>query len=311
MEGLIMRTTGLWYNVRAAEDGAMLTCRLRGKFKIILNEKKITNPIAVGDRVIWEWEDKKENVGNITGILPRENYIIRKSVHKKTAHAHILASNIDQAILIATLAYPRTSLGFIDRILVTAESFGIPAKIIFNKTDLLEEEGKAVLEELKNTYEPLGYQCLFTSTVTGEGIEAFHALLKGKTSLLTGHSGVGKTTLVNSIAPNLNLRTNEISDFAEKGVHTTTFAEMFELEPNTFIIDAPGIKELGLVEIVGAELSHYFPEMSRRFGQCKYHNCVHVNEPDCAILKAVQTGEIAQSRYLGYFSMLQGEDNRR
>jgi len=311
MEGLIMRTTGSWYNVRAEEDGAMLKCRLRGKFKIILDKKKITNPIAVGDRVVWEWEDKPENIGMITNILPRENYIIRKSVHKKAGHSHILASNVSQAILIATLAYPRTSLGFIDRFLVTAQSFDIPAKIIFNKTDLLEEGGMAILQQLKNTYEPLGYACLFTSTITGEGIDAFHALLKDKISLLSGHSGVGKTSLVNMIAPGLNLPTKEISDFAEKGVHTTTFAEMFELEPNTFIIDAPGIKELGLVEIDPKELHHQFPEMSSRFSACKYYNCIHVNEPNCAVIDALNKGEIAQSRYLSYLSMLEGDDNRR
>lgn len=226
MKGLIMRTTGSWYNVRSEEDGTLLKCRLRGKFKIVLDEKKTTNPIAVGDLVEWEWENKNENTGLITDIFPRENYIIRKSVHKKTAHSHILAANIDQAIIIATLAYPRTSLGFIDRFLVTAESYDIPAKIVFNKIDLLEEDGMAILEELKNTYNPLNYECFFTSTVTGEGIEVFQNLLKGKISLLSGHSGVGKTSLVNTIAPNLNLPTQEVSDFAEKGVHTTTFAEM-------------------------------------------------------------------------------------
>ncbi len=311
MEGLIMRTTGSWYNVRSDEDGTMLKCRLRGKFKIILDEKKITNPIAVGDRVIWEWENKNERVGNITDILQRENYIIRKSVHKKTAHGHILASNLDQAIFIATLAYPRTSLGFMDRFLVTAQSYDIPARIIFNKCDLLNEEGIAMLAELKSVYEPLGYPCLFTSTITGEGVEDFHALLKGKVSLLSGHSGVGKSSLVNSVAPNLNLPTKEVSDFAEKGVHTTTFAEMFELEADTFIIDAPGIKELGLIEMEKEEISHYFPEMSSRFGQCKYHNCQHINEPNCAILEAVRNKEIAFSRYASYLSMLEGDDNRR
>lgn len=306
-----MRTTGSWYNVRSEEDGTTVKCRLRGKFKIILDKKKITNPIAVGDRVIWEWENKNENVGLITDILPRDNYIIRKSVHVKTAHAHILATNIDQAILIATLAYPRTSLGFMDRFLVTAESYDIPARIIFNKCDLLNEEGRAMLEELKSVYEPLGYPCLFTSTLAGEGVADFHALLKGKISLLSGHSGVGKTSLVNTIDPNLNLPTQEISDFAEKGVHTTTFAEMFELEKDTFIIDAPGIKELGLIEMEKEQINHYFPEMSSRFGQCKYHNCQHINEPNCAILEAVQKNEIAPSRYASYRSMLEGDDNRR
>jgi ribosome biogenesis GTPase len=311
MEGLIMRTTGSWYNVRSDEDGSMWQCRLRGKFKIILDQKKTTNPIAVGDRVVWETENENEKTGLITDILPRDNYIIRKSVHKKTAHSHILAANIEQAILIATLAYPRTSLGFVDRFLVTAESFDIPARIIFNKTDLLEEEGRTFLDELKNIYEPLGYPCLFTSTLTGEGIDEFHALLKGKISLLSGHSGVGKTSLVNTISPSFNLPTKEVSDFAEKGVHTTTFAEMFELEPDTFIIDAPGIKELGLVEMAKEELHHFFPEMSKRFGECKYYNCLHLNEPDCAILHAVEKGEIASSRYSSYLSMIEGDDNRR
>ena len=310
MKGLIMRSTGSWYDVRN-DVGTLIKCRLRGKFKLQIDEKKVTNPLAVGDNVVWEWEDKNENIGIITEIVPRQNYIIRKSVHK-TSHSHILASNVDRVIIIATLSFPRTSLGFIDRLLLTAQSFEIPATIVFNKVDLFEsEQGKETLDALREIYEPLGYGVLFTSNVTGEGIKAFEDLLKGNVSLLAGHSGVGKSTLVNSIAPQLTLRTKEVSSFANKGVHTTTFAEMFEISENTFIIDSPGIKELGLVEIAKEEVYHYFPEMTKRFGTCKFYNCLHLNEPNCAIITAVEQGEIAPSRYMSYISMVEDNDNRR
>jgi ribosome biogenesis GTPase len=309
MQGLITRSTGSWYDVRT-EEGQMIRCRLRGKFKLSIDDKKVTNPIAVGDNIVWEWENQGENTGIIVEILPRENYIIRKSVHK-TAHGHILAANLDQAVLLATLALPRTSLGFIDRFLVTAESFRIPTKIVFNKIDILEEDGFEYLDELKGLYAKLGYACFFTSTLEHKGIEEFRALLQGKKTLLSGHSGVGKSTLVNSIAPDLQLRTSEVSSFANKGVHTTTFAEMFEIAPDTFIIDTPGIKELGLIDIDKEEICHFFPEMRDLLNLCKYHNCLHLNEPQCAVLKAVEEGRIAESRYASYLSMIEDSDNRR
>jgi len=306
-KGLVMRSTGSWYDVRT-EEGEIIQCRLKGKFKI--KGLKVTNPIAVGDNVIFEPEDEVRNTGIIVEILPRENYIIRKSVHK-TGHGHLLASNIDQAVLIVTLTFPRTSLGFIDRFLVAAESFRIPTVIIFNKLDLLEEEQVQYQKELKDLYESLGYPCLMTSATNEIGIEAFREILSHKVSLISGHSGVGKSTLINKISPTLNLPTSNVSTFANKGVHTTTFAEMFELSTNTYIIDSPGIKELGLADIEPEEINHYFPEIFELKSDCKFHNCMHLDEPACAVKKAVNEGKIAGSRYISYLSMVEGEDNRK
>ena len=305
--GLVMRSTGSWYDVRA-DNGEIMQCRLRGKFKI--KGLKVTNPIAVGDKVVYQIEDENRNTGIISDILPRENYIIRQSVHK-TAHGHLLATNIDQAVLIATLTFPRTSLGFIDRFLVASESFRIPTVLIFNKLDLLNEEQIAYQHELTQLYESLNYPCVFTSATDGNGVADFYAILRGKVSLIAGHSGVGKSTLVNAIAPDLDLRTSQVSTFANKGVHTTTFAEMFEIDPETFIIDSPGIKELGLADIEKEEISHYFPEMLALINQCRFNNCQHLDEPSCAIKDAVAQGEIAQSRYFSYLSMMDGNDNRK
>lgn len=304
---MVIRSTGSWYEV-LSEDKHVYQCRLRGKFKI--KGLKVTNPIAVGDYVTYEVEDAATSKGIITDILPRENYIIRKSV-QKAVFGHILAANIDQAILIVTLALPRTSLGFIDRFLVTAESFRIPVVIVFNKSDLLTAAEARYQQSLAQLYESIGYTCLLTSTVDKQGIEAFKNILTNKKSLLSGHSGVGKSSLVNEVAPGLELRTSEISSFANKGVHTTTFAEMFEIAHNTYIIDTPGIKELGLIDIAKEEISHYFPEMRDLLGECRFHNCTHVHEPGCAVLEGVESGEIAESRYLSYLSMLDDSDNRR
>lgn len=302
-----MRSTGSWYEVRT-EEGDILQCRLKGKFKI--KDLKVTNPIAVGDKVAYEIENETENTGIIYEILPRENYIIRQSVHK-AAHGHLLATNIDQAVLIATLTFPRTSLGFIDRFLVTAEAFRIPTVLVFNKLDILDDQMIAYQEELADLYESLSYKCVFTSALNNIGVDKFRELLKGKVTLLSGHSGVGKSTLVNAIAPDLDLRTSEISTFANKGVHTTTFAEMFEIAPDTFIIDSPGIKELGLADMEKEEISHYFPEMRELLGECRFHNCLHIDEPKCAVKDGVVEGIIAESRYSSYLSMMLGEDNRK
>ncbi|GAB3575891.1 ribosome small subunit-dependent GTPase A [Spirosoma luteolum] len=305
--GLILRSTGSWYDIRNA-DGHIYQGRLKGKFKI--KGLKVTNPIAVGDRVRFDVEDEVENTAIITDIEPRENYIMRQSVHK-TAHGHMLAANLDQAVLLATLAMPRTSTGFIDRFLVSAESFRIPTTVVFNKADILTEDGLAFQQKIIELYESIGYPCLVTSATEGVGVDAFRALLDGKVTLLAGHSGVGKSSLVNAIAPGLNLRTNEVSSFANKGVHTTTFAEMFELAPDTFIIDTPGIKELGLMDTSRTEIGHYFPEMRERLNQCRYNNCLHINEPGCAVKDAVAEGDIAESRYMSYLSMMEGGDNRK
>ncbi len=305
-EGIVMRSTGSWYEVRT-ENQQLVKCRLRGKVK--LQDKKVNNPIAVGDHVLYELEPAQET-GIIAEILPRDNYIIRQSVHK-SAFSHILAANLDQAVLIVTLTFPRTSLGFIDRFLVTAESFRIPVVIVFNKMDLFTDEGLAYQQELMDLYNSLSYTCIQTSTVTQANVALLREAIRGKKSLLAGHSGVGKSSLLNSIAPDLKLRTGEVSSFANKGTHTTTFAEMFEIETDTFIIDTPGIKELGLVDTEPWEISHYFPEMRDRLGDCRYHNCTHVHEPGCAVLEAVETGAIAESRYISYLSMLENDDNRR
>jgi ribosome biogenesis GTPase len=308
VKGLVLRSTGSWYEVRDGRDGHIWQCRLKGKFKAL--GLKVTNPIAVGDYVRFEEEDETQNFGIIHEIMPRENYVVRRSVHK-TAHAHLIAANVDQAILIATLVFPRTSLGFIDRFLVAIESFRIPGVLIFNKQDLLNDDMKEFQSELMELYESLGYTCMATTALSEEGLEDFANLLKGKVSLLSGHSGVGKSTLVNAIAPDLDIKTQEVSTFANKGVHTTTFAEMFELEKDTFIIDSPGIKELGLADMKPEEISHYFPEMRDLLNQCRFNNCQHINEPGCAVKDAVSGGSIAISRYESYLSMVGGADNRK
>lgn len=307
MQGTIMRSTGSWYEVLTPTK-EIIKCRLRGKFKI--KGLKVTNPLAVGDEIIFEIENQAENTGIITEILERSNYIIRKSVHK-TAHAHLIASNLDQAALIATLDFPRTSLGFIDRFLVTAETFRIPSLVVFNKVDLHHPDMEDYLAEIQSIYEPLGYTFMLTSALTGEGIEEFTKALENKKTLVSGHSGVGKSSIINQINPNLKLKTSQISTFANKGRHTTTFAEMFELQENTFIIDTPGIKELGLVDIEKQELGHYFPEIRERLGMCKFNDCLHENEPKCAIIEAVEVGEIHPARYESYLSMLYEEDTHR
>ncbi|WP_025764764.1 ribosome small subunit-dependent GTPase A [Dyadobacter tibetensis] len=307
-KGLVTRSTGSWYDVRDIADEHVWQCRLKGKFKVL--GLKVTNPIAVGDYVKFEIEDEHENFGIISEILPRDNYVIRSSVHK-TGHGHLIAANVDQAILIATLVFPKTSLGFIDRFLVAIETFRIPGIIIFNKLDLLSEDIQPILLELMDLYEGLGYQCLATSATESMGLQAFEKLLSGKTSLLSGHSGVGKSTLVNAIAPDLDLRTQEVSTFANKGVHTTTFAEMFELHKGTFIIDSPGIKELGLADMSPEEIAHSFPEMRALLNECRFNNCRHINEPGCAVKEQVMEGGIALSRYESYLSMVGGSDNRK
>ncbi|MGB5930461.1 MAG: ribosome small subunit-dependent GTPase A [Cyclobacteriaceae bacterium] len=302
-----MKSTGSWYLVRT-ESGEELKSRLRGKFKN--KGLKVNNPIAVGDRVMVEVEDVEEGTAIITDILARDNYIIRKST-RRANYGHIIAANIDQAILIATLVMPRTSSGFIDRFLVTTETFRIPAVLLFNKEDLLDEEATDAQRQAMEMYESLGYPCYSLSALHDDDVEKVKDLLKDKVSLISGHSGVGKSTLVNKIAPGTDQKTDTISGFANKGKHTTTFAEMFEIMPDSFVIDTPGIKELGLMEVEPEELSHYFPEMRDLLGECKYHNCMHTHEPGCAVVEAVEEGKIPLSRYHNYLSMLQGDDSHR
>lgn len=289
-------------------EGKLHRARLRGKFK--LKGLKVSNPLAVGDRVEFDVETTGEDTAVIHKIEDRENYIIRKSTHK-AEHAHIIAANLDQALLIATLVSPRTSFGFIDRFLVTAEAYGIPTVIVYNKTDLYDEDMQEYQRQIAYLYERIGYKVMGVSAHANQGIDELKELLHGKTSLFSGHSGVGKSTLINLIVPDLDLKTSEISGFSDKGVHTTTFAEMFEIDQETFIIDTPGIKELGIVDIPKQELGHFFPEMRERLNQCRFNNCTHFNEPGCAVVEAVRHNEIALTRYESYLSMLQGEDNRK
>ncbi len=303
MDGVIIKSTGSWYSVRL-QDGKEVKARLPGRFK--LENKKISNPIAVGDKV--ELLPEAENF-IIEVITPRKNYIVRKSPKKKH-FAHMIAANIDQAVLIASHKRPRTSLGFIDRFLVTLEAFRIPGYLLINKSDLYSKEEQAALRGIMELYESIGYQTMMTSFIEGVPHQVGD-WLQAKTTLLSGHSGAGKSTLINLLQPNAHQQIGEISDFANKGVHTTTFAEMFSLDADTHVIDTPGIKELGLAEITAEELSHYFPEMRNLMGQCKFNNCRHVDEPSCAVQEAVQTGDIALSRFESYLSMMQEDDNRR
>lgn len=305
-EGLVMRSTGSWYEVLSEKQ--VYQCRVRGKLK--LKGTKVTNPVAVGDKVLFHLEDDQQNQGIILDILPRENYIIRKSPHK-TSHGHILAANLDQAICIITIIFPKTSIGFIDRFLVAAESFRIPAMLVFNKKDLYKPQHLQQFEDLQKIYEPLGYPCQLISAKEENGMDEFRKSLQSKKTLISGHSGVGKSTILNKLYPSLQLRTSEVSTFADKGVHTTTFAEMFQLDSDSFVIDTPGIKELGLIDIEQEEVSHFFPEMRALLGECKFHNCQHLHEPGCAVIAAVDANEISVSRYYSYLSMIEDEDNRR
>lgn len=305
MEGTVIKTTGSWYDVRA-NDGTTYQCRLKGKFKT--KGMKVTNPIAVGDMVKVTFDNDNET-GVIYEILPRRNYLIRTSV-KHPEIGHILASNLDQVILVATLSNPKTSLGFIDRFLVSAETFRIPAILVINKLDSYTASELKMASQLQSMYQQIGYQTILTSFTNKQGIETLEELMSGKTSLLSGHSGVGKSTLLNILVPEANQKVSPISEFSAKGVHSTTFAEMFEVGPDSYLIDTPGIKELGLMEVGEEELSHYFPEMRALMGQCKFHDCSHVHEPKCAVIEAINH-TVPESRYLSYLSMLENHDNRR
>lgn len=307
MKGRVIKSTGSWYIVQT--DSSVISARLKGKFK--QDEMKLTNPIAVGDWVEMEKEENQETAV-INEILPRENYIIRKST-RKHHFSHIIASNIDQAMLVITMKNPRTSLGFIDRFLVSTESFRIPAMLVVNKMDLLSgESAEEWLLDIHEIYEPLGYKVIEVSALYTENPkELFQPFLEGKTTLISGHSGVGKSTLLNALIPKAAQSTKEISSFSDKGVHTTTFAELFPLEYEGSLIDTPGIKEFGILDVEDTELSHYFPEMRKYLGQCKYNNCQHVNEPGCVVLQKLEEGYIHPYRYQSYLNILNEEDNRR
>lgn len=305
MEGLVIKSTGSWYEV-LTDEGETINCRIKGKFRTL--DIKTTNPIAVGDLVRVEPEPDQET-GLITVLHPRKNYIIRKSVNL-SKQAQIIAANLDQAFLIVTLASPRTSLGFIDRFLVTAEAYEIPAKLIFNKLDLFSEEGLEILEQYQSIYENAGYPCYSVSAIKETNLDQIRGLLKDKVTLVSGHSGVGKSTLINALLPGKELKTGEISDWSDKGKHTTTFAEMFQLPFGGYLIDTPGIRELGVFDIEKQELGRLFPEIRKLMGNCRFHNCRHINEPGCAVLEALEKGKLESSRYDSYLSIYHDNETR-
>ena len=302
-EGWVVKSTGSLYLVRT-HNAEIITCKLRGKFR--LDGIKTTNPITVGDIVSFE-RDSGQGYGFITTIRDRKNYIYRKSTNLSKI-THIIAANIDCAFLIISMMEPRTPLGFIDRFLVAAESFRIKTVLIFNKTDLYNPKIEQICQKWQDLYTNIGYECISTSVVTGQGIDLLKEKMQDKISLFSGQSGVGKSSIINMLEPDLKLKTNYVSDYNNKGKHTTTFAEMFELSFGGFIIDTPGIKEFGLIQYKKEEVSHYFPEMLNLLSACKFHNCTHTHEPHCAVKQSLENGEIATSRYQNYLSIIQHED---
>lgn len=307
MKATVYKSTGSWYAVKD-ETGNWHQARMKGVFKI--DDITSTNPIAVGDRVDIDIENEVENTAIITGITNRKNYINRQSPRAKHQH-HIVAANLDQALLIATLREPRTSQGFIDRFLVACEMYHVPAVIVFNKADLYGKKEQEKFTLLKTMYESIGYRVLLTSVPGKKGLESLADVLQNKTTLISGHSGVGKSSLLNVLLPGLQLRTQDVSGWSGKGLHTTTFAEMFDLPTGGRVIDTPGMREFGLVDVSRQELSHYFPEMRERLGDCQFNNCLHINEPGCAIKEAVLNGDISEDRYASYYSILESIDEKR
>lgn len=302
-KGVVTKSTGSWYSVRT-EEGEIYQCRLKGKFRI--KGIKSTNPIAVGDYVRFEVAKDDENV--IVAIDDRRNYIIRKSINL-SKQTHIIASNVDQALLISTINYPVTTTTFMDRFLVSARAYGIPVTIVFNKYDTYGDKEKEKLEELVEIYESIGYPCIIASAEDNLNIDKIAEVLKDKVTVLSGHSGVGKSTIINLIDKNLHLRTDDISDMHQQGKHTTTFAEMFFLKDGGSIIDTPGIRGYGLTNMDKEELYHFFPEIFKESHNCKYNNCTHIHEPLCAVIAAVEDGRISESRYNSYFSMFNEDEN--
>lgn len=299
MKGLVIKNTGSWYQVKT-DDNRLFDCKIRGNFR--LKDIKTTNPIAVGDRVTIE-DSPSDQAAYITEIEERKNYIIRRSSNL-SKHAHIIAANVDQAVLVVTANYPITTSVFIDRFLVTAEAYRIPVKLLFNKTDRYNETDNRQLDKFIRIYEPLGYTCLKLSALYDQDVNVLTELLKDKITVLSGHSGVGKSTLINRVLPGINLKTSGISEYHNKGTHTTTFSEMIPLPWGGYIIDTPGVKGFGVVDLSEAEISHYFPEIFKYSEKCRFNNCTHRHEPDCAVLKAVDGHEIALSRYNSYISIL-------
>jgi ribosome biogenesis GTPase len=307
MKAHIYKSTGSWYQVRT-DDGTLYNARIKGIFKI--EGISSTNPIAVGDEVEMDIEPGEESTAIIHKIYDRRNYVARVSPHNKRQH-HIIASNVDQSLLFATLKEPKTSQGFMDRFLVSCEAYHIPAIIVINKADIYRKKEMDRFEELRDMYEAIGYHVVLTSVQEGMGMEEIKSLLKDKTSLLSGHSGVGKSTFINAVFPEIDLATQEVSEWSGKGMHTTTFAEMFDLPGGGRIIDTPGVREFGIVDISKQELSQYFPEMRVLINDCQFNNCMHINEPGCAVKKAVSAGTVSVDRYASYLTILETiEENK-
>ena len=301
MSFLVIKSTGSWYDVRQ-DDGQVIPCRLRGQFRI--KGIKSTNPVVVGDHVTIEME--QDGTGTIVGIEPRRNYIERKSTNLSKI-SHVIASNIDVCFLLVTLKEPRTSLGFIDRFLVSAEGFRIPVCLVFNKMDIYDEAELAVIDRLSDLYSQIGYDIIRTSAKTGFGIEELRQRMAGKVALFSGHSGTGKSALIKNLDPSLDIKVGEISKQHLKGKHTTTFAEMFPIAGG-FMMDTPGIKEFGLIQYSKEEIRDYFPEIRAYNNQCKFDDCIHLHEPGCAVQQAVEEGLISESRYINYLSILLDDD---
>ena len=306
MKATIYKSTGSWYVTKTTE-GKIFNARMKGIFK--LDGITSTNPIAVGDKVTMEMENELEGSVTITEIAPRKNYINRQSPHNKHQH-HIVAANLDQSILFATLKDPKTSQGFIDRFLVTCEAYHVPAIIIFNKADLYRKKEMERFELLESIYQRVGYKVILMSIAARTGTEEVRSLLAGKVTLMSGHSGVGKSSFINTIFPELGLKTQDVSGWSGKGMHTTTFAEMFDIPVGGQIIDTPGLREFGIVDISKQELSHYYPEMRALIGNCQFNNCLHTDEPGCAIKKALEEGRVSEERYVSYYNILESIDDK-
>jgi ribosome biogenesis GTPase len=311
-KGLVIKSTGSWYTVEDA-GGNRFECKIKGNFRI--KGIKSTNPVAVGDNVEFKilpktTENDPKNVGLITSISDRKNYIVRRSPNL-SKQSHIIAANIDQAILIATINYPVTTTTFIDRYLASAEAYRVPVLLVFNKTDRYNKKQMAELQNYIDIYEKAGYKCLKTSAENKEGIEALKQTIQNKTNVINGHSGVGKSTLINLIQPGLNIKTKQISDAHKTGKHTTTYSTLYKLSFGGYIIDTPGIKGFGMLDMEPWEISHYFPEIFKISEQCQYNNCSHTHEPGCAVKTAVEQGEIAPSRYISYLGLLESDNKYR
>ena len=305
MKGLVTKSTGSWYQVLEQETGRFYEARIRGKFKLI--KTRLTNPLAVGDRV--EFSLEQDDVAWITKIEPRKNYLIRKSVNL-SKEAHIIASNIDVACFIYTLIHPETSLGFLDRFLACCEAYNIKPLILFNKMDILNEAARELVEETEDRYQKIGYQTLEISSYSKLNLDTLQDIIKDQVSVFFGHSGSGKSTLVNALQPDLNLKTTEISASQLKGKHTTTFAQMHFWDFGGSVIDTPGVREFAMIDVEKEEIQHYFPEIFRVGRNCKFHNCMHINEPKCAVLNQLETGEIEETRYATYLKLMEeAEEN--